>query len=122
MSRLLITGSRTWSDRLVIRDALAAVWRPDRVMVSGHCKQGADVLCESCWTHWGGTIEIHPADWPAYGRQAGPIRNAAMVGLGADLCLAFILDRSPGATGCVALARQAGIPVRIFSASSGLQV
>jgi Ni,Fe-hydrogenase III small subunit len=118
-SRLLVTGSRTWSDRRIIRDALAAVWDPERVLVSGHCKQGADVLCESCWSHWGGQIERHPADWPAHGRRAGPIRNAVMVDLGADLCLAFILDGSSGSTHCASLARQAGIPTKIYTATTG---
>jgi hypothetical protein len=121
VSRLLVTGSRTWSDRRMIRDVLAAAWDPERVLVSGACKQGADVLCESCWSHWGGQVERHPADWPAHGRRAGHIRNAVMVDLGADLCLAFILDRSPGATDCANLARQAGIPTRVFTASLSRQ-
>ncbi|MQA11732.1 MAG: DUF2493 domain-containing protein [Pseudonocardiaceae bacterium] len=50
--RVLITGSRTWRDTTPIRDALASVWRPDAVLISGGAR-GADRLCESCWSHWG---------------------------------------------------------------------
>lgn len=45
-------------------------------------------------------------------RGAGPRRNAAMVELGADLALAFLRQRSRGASGCAGLAARAGFPVR----------
>src|SRR5574343_730407 len=62
----------------------------------------------------------------AHGRSAGPVRNRVMVDAGADLVLAFLAlcDRpacrgrrahgSHGASGCVDLARRAGIEVRVF--------
>jgi len=116
--RVLITGSRAWSDRAVIRAALASVWDDAVVLVSGACPRGADALCEACWTHWGGQVERHPAEWDRHGRRAGFIRNDDMVRAGADLCLAFIFDGSPGATHTAELARSAGIPTRIFRATS----
>ncbi|MFB6934553.1 hypothetical protein [Streptomyces chartreusis] len=78
-------------------------------------------------------IEQHPAQrhptedfgpWPG----AGPRRNAHMVSLGADACLAFIgpctsprcrrpgPHPSHGASGCADLAEQAGIPTRRWTA------
>ncbi|MEV0766438.1 SLOG family protein [Nocardia sp. NPDC050435] len=112
--RILITGSRTWVDRPIIRAALAEVWSPQAILVSGACPRGADALCEACWSHWGGRVERHRADWRAHGRAAGFVRNRAMVALGAEVCLAFIRDESRGASHTAALARAAGIPTRIF--------
>ena len=114
--RVLVTGSRTWTDTAVIRDALAQVWHPAAVLVSGANPRGADRLAEQCWTAWGGTVERHPANWDQHGRAAGIRRNQHMIGLGADLCLAFIRNNSPGATHCATTTHQAGIPTTIHRA------
>ncbi|OKA03367.1 SLOG family protein [Amycolatopsis regifaucium] len=109
--RVLVTGSRTWTDTTMIRDALAKIWqwRPDTVLVTGACPRGADKLAEECWTHWGGQIEQWLADWDRHGRAAGLRRNEHMVNAGADYCLAFIHDNSRGATHCAEAAQRAGI-------------
>jgi SLOG family YspA-like protein len=115
--RILITGSRAWFDHAVIRQALCSVWHPDSILVSGACPSGADALGESCWQRWGGQVETHPAQWRRFGRRAGFVRNAEMVRAGADLCLAFILNGSRGASHTANLALQAGITTWVFRAS-----
>src|SRR5437763_8078674 len=82
--RVLVTGSRTWTDTATIRAALGTVWGDGTaVLVSGACPRGADRIAEQIWTGWGGRVERHPADWARYGRSAGFRRNAEMIALGA---------------------------------------
>ena len=76
--RVLVTGSRTWTDEAAIAAALRQHWDGAAVLVSGACPRGADAIAERLWTAWGGQVERHPADW-ASGRDAGMRRNAAMV-------------------------------------------
>lgn len=122
MRRLLVTGSREWANRTIIADALIEGWRELRdggevgggvVLVHGDCR-GADRIAASIWRGVGLRLEPHPARWLEFGRRAGHVRNQAMVDCGADLCLAFILNGSPGATMCATMAVAAGIPVRRF--------
>ncbi len=115
MRRLLVTGSRTWTDHGLIYATLLDLrdyWAdPEAVLVHGAAR-GVDTIAARFWGNWGLLVEPHPADWRRHGKRAGYVRNAEMVALGADRCVAFIRDRSKGATMCADLAERAGIPVR----------
>jgi hypothetical protein len=115
VTRILVTGSRNWTDARVIYDALQELWRqnPSAVLVSGACPTGADNIAEQAWMSFGGKVERHPAIW-SVGKKAGPIRNQYMVDLGADVCLAFPLPDSRGTRHCMAAADRAGIPVKVY--------
>lgn len=119
MSRILITGSRTWTDRAVIVQALKEAYESlpgPVILVSGACPSGADAICEDIWKRQGLPIERHPAKWNVHGKRAGFIRNAEMVNTTPDICLAFIKDESRGASMTASLAEQSGIPTRRFTA------
>ncbi len=118
MARILITGSRDWTDEDRVYRAISKYFDDhcsDEIftIVHGDCPSGADRHADgvarllSSWVR----VERHPADWARYGKRAGYVRNKAMVGLGADVCLAFIKNDSRGASMCAALAEEAGIPV-----------
>ncbi|MFF9118314.1 SLOG family protein [Streptomyces massasporeus] len=125
--RVLVTGSRDWPMPAVVWGALndvrdeALITDRSVVIVHGACPRGADdhavKWCTTATQFVNGvTEERHPANWQINGKRAGFIRNAHMVNLGADLCLAFIRNGSRGASHTARLAEEAGIPVRRWTA------
>ena len=119
MFRLLITGSRSWSDVAVIEREFEVVAEHEGanvMLVSGGAK-GADTLCEQVAEKYGWVVERHLPDW-SVGKRAGFDRNKVMVDSGADFCLAFILDDSAGATQCSRIAKEAKIPTKRIKANS----
>jgi hypothetical protein len=95
--RILVTGSRKFTDLGVVGDwleaAVAAALRegggPAAVtVVHGDCDTGADRMADQYARAAGWTVETHPADW-TMGPQIGHWRNQHMVNLGADLALVF---------------------------------
>ena len=115
--RVLVTGSRDWSDpkaaRKLIVDRLAEL-PGDSVIVHGAAR-GADRFAHQEAQKLGLLVEPHPADWDRHGKSAGFVRNAEMVALGADLVLAFWNGKSNGTRHTVGLAEAAGIPVEVIS-------
>lgn len=112
--RLLVTGSRDWHDYNCIDHYLrvfyeAAGSNPASILVHGACPRGADEIAQRIWLFNGLQDEPHPAQWDLYGKKAGFLRNKEMVTLGADYCLAFIKNKSRGASHTASLAEQAGI-------------
>jgi hypothetical protein len=119
-TRILITGSREWDDADRIRAVLAYHRQafPGAILVHGNAR-GADHIAARIWKSWGLPTEAHPvtdAEWER-SRGAGHARNRRMIEAGADVCLAFIRNNSPGTTRCVQWALEAGIPTYPHSQS-----
>lgn len=124
--RILVTGSRGWTDVDTIIQTMhetAALYPNRRPVTLVHgAARGADQIAAGVAAMWGWQREPHPADWTRWGKRAGYLRNKEMIELGADFCLAFILDDSPGASMCARLAQEAYIPtlmVKTFSTEVG---
>lgn len=112
--RVLVTGSRTWTDWQLLEAALSNL----RIELGGFTlvhgdARGVDRRAAAfVRDELALPVEHHPADWERYGKRAGFVRNAEMVASGIDLCVAFIQDGSRGASMCAALAEKAGIQTR----------
>lgn len=118
--RVLITGSRTWTNIPLIRQHILglSIMYGDLLLVHGACPKGADKIADVTADLLSIPVERHPAPWAVHGKRAGFLRNAHMVSLGADLCLAYIHNDSPGATKCAELAEKAGIDTRRYESKT----
>lgn len=122
LRRVLVTGSRAWTDREAVYQTLFREWiataglgSRGMIVVHGACPTGADAIADAWAKAAQSTSKIrpepHPANWKVHGNGAGMIRNQEMVSLGADICLAFPLPESRGTADCMRRAMAAGIPV-----------
>lgn len=115
--RIIITGSRNWTDHSVIERALerATSDTPDGKIVIVHGgARGADSIADEIAAGWGLRIEVFKADWDRYGKAAGFIRNKAMAVAGGDICLAFPLGESRGTRMMMDLAKKHHIPLEVY--------
>jgi hypothetical protein len=125
--KILVTGSREWTDLVIIISAIQYVVEhfgisaSDLEMVEGECR-GADKCCRVVAEQLGIKVIPEPAQWKKYGKAAGPIRNQRMLDVHPDikLCLAFhdTLDGSRGTKDMVNRCKKAGIPVWLFKTNS----
>jgi hypothetical protein len=75
--RVLIYGSRTWTDAAAICayvDTLPA----GTVVIHGGA-MGADSIADAAAKARGFEVEVYSANWWKYGKAAGPLRNQEMV-------------------------------------------
>ena len=134
--RILVTGSRDWASYLDVYNAIRLFASDenhdsDVTIVHGGA-HGADEIAGQIARDLGMVEEVHPANWDDCGDNCGPEhwrrrydntpycpragykRNALMVNLGADVCLAFIRNGSKGAGMTARMAEKAGIPVHRY--------
>lgn len=118
--RVIVTGSRAWPEPGRVHFELGALFCNNGpfTLVHGACATGADAAAHQWYEVAGRTLGCEearfPASWEAYGRAAGPMRNAEMIRAGADLLLAFPLPSGRGTQQTISLALKANMPVRMY--------
>lgn len=110
-SRVLVAGSRAWTDEPAVRTALTRTWR--------EAGQPLVVLVGPNRT----AVDETAADWVAEHEFAGHQLHRCtslffMETADAFRVLAFVQDGSDGATKCVDAGRAAGLDVRVWEAAS----
>ena len=116
MARVLICGSRDWTNRGLIAMRVSSLL-PGSVVIEGECR-GADIIAREEAEKQGVPVERYLADWQKHGRAAGPIRNTRMLEEGKpDLVIAFHNDiqNSRGTNDMVRKAKAAGIEVQVIT-------
>lgn len=73
--RILITGSRYWSDYDAVKNAIMEFASDGDTIIHG-CAPGADTIAGQVAKELGLYVEEHPADW-SIGKRAGPMRAVA---------------------------------------------
>ena len=115
--RVIIAGTRDYSDYQLLRDRCDAILSAKRqdsniIMVSGTAR-GADQMGERYARERGFQLRRFPADWEQYGKSAGHIRNAKMAD-NADALIAFWDGESKGTKNMIDNARRKGLAVRVI--------
>lgn len=118
--RILVTGSRTWTDEQIVRETLFKAYKLgyDSVptIVHGACR-GADSIAGEVAKDLGWNVEEFPAQWDLFGKMAGPRRNQEMIDTNPDLVIVFHGDlfHSKGTLDMVKRAIQAKKEVWVIS-------
>jgi hypothetical protein len=125
--RIIVCGSRGWTDRVLLERVLDDVladceryWYERPIVREGEA-DGADELARKWAEDRGLDVEPFPADW-TQGRGAGHARNADMMHAEVELVVAFSITSpaTPGTAGMCRLAYSVGVPV-LFVTPDGRQ-
>ena len=92
MLKVIIAGGRDFTNTQYASDALVKLVEEDKLpdtftIISGNAR-GADKVGKYLAKLYELPLEIYPADWNQYGKQAGYIRNTQMADI-ADALVAF---------------------------------
>ncbi len=111
--RVLVCGSRGWTDYDAILRRLAQIEEGHATIVHG-AAVGADSMADRAAKALNLTVERYPADWATYGKRAGFIRNEQMLDTGVALVIAFWDGQSRGTQHTIESAKRRSIPVEVI--------
>ena len=106
---VLVTGGRDYADEARVIEVLSDL-PPGSVIVHGDAR-GADRLCRDVGFALGFTHRPYPADWDAYGRAAGMIRNQQMLDENPDIELVIAFPGGVGTGDMVRRAEKQRLPI-----------
>jgi hypothetical protein len=118
--KVLVTGSRGWTDPGVVHERITRL--PDDTLVITGRARGVDSFARAAALDcglWVLDVPVEDEHWRRYGRAAGQLRNRVMLDLltpdGGDFVLAFHDGVSSGTAGTIDEARHRGLEVEVHT-------
>ena len=117
MLKVIIAGGRDFTNTQYAADVLVNLVEEDKLpdtftVISGNAR-GADKVGEYLAKLYELPLEIYPADWNQYGKQAGYIRNTQMADI-ADALVAFWDGKSRGTAHMISTMEKQHKPVFVI--------
>ena len=110
--RVLVCGSRSWDRPAAIGSRLSLLPRGSEIVHGG--ARGVDSIAGQYARALGMHETVFPADWEGKGKNAGRVRNEAMLDTKPKLVIAFWDGMSRGTKHCIDAAQRRGIDVEII--------
>ncbi len=120
-ARIIVAGGRDFTDYAILSQTLDVVLKRytlHEVQIMSGCCRGADAMGERYAREHGIPVVRFPADWKAYGKAAGPIRNRKMAEYaseGEGVLVAFWDGGSLGTASMIRLAKKTGLQTKIIT-------
>lgn len=111
--KVLFTGDRNWRPeyKRTLTNILRQIKERGDSVIVGDCPTGVDKFVAMWCAIMKVPCHVEKAEWDELGPVAGPRRNAVMVGMKPDICIACHSDytNSKGTKNCTSQAIKAGI-------------
>lgn len=120
-TRIIVAGGRDFNNYILLSQTLDAILEKHtfyEVQIVSGCCRGADALGERYATEHGIPVKRFQADWFAYGKAAGPIRNRKMAEYAAErdgMLVAFWDGKSRGTASMIRIAEKAGLQIKTIT-------
>lgn len=110
--KLIIAGSRDFDNYELLKQTVLPYLNDIEEIISGTAR-GADSLGEQFAKEFNIPVRQFPADWNAYGKKAGYLRNVQMA-KNATACIVFWDGKSRGTQHMINIAKQYGLKLKII--------
>lgn len=117
MVKLIIAGSRSIYEPMIVEAAIDRYQLRGQIseIIEGGCAKGIDRIASIFAKMHSLPHKVFKANWNAYGKAAGPIRNAEMAKYG-DMLLAIWDGKSKGTANMIEQMKRRGKPVFVYEA------
>ena len=117
--KVIIAGGRDFKDYKLLKEKCdfylsKAIADKDNIIIISGTANGADKLGEQYAHERGFTVEHYPANWKAYGKRAGFLRNEEMAEV-SDAVIAFWDNKSKGTASMIDIAKKRNLHLRVVT-------